>query len=511
MVTFTYIISAVILLGLCIFIHELGHLLGGMMVGIKAKVFSMGYGKGFLKKKIGETTYQVTLIPFGGYCQFYGEEPGEEREGKDYEFLTAPPWKRILTVAMGPLFNLFFGIILFFIMNMVGYTKETNRIIIPDEFRAGSYISPAHKAGLQSGDRIIEIEGKKITGFTDIQSSIIFSKGKDLRIKVERSGQVKEFSVTPQSADTSNRYSIGVIPYGERVLIAGLIDGDVAEKAGLRQMDEIVSIDGTRITTPKEFTDYVKKRTGEKIRLKLVRGAATIELDIVPRANKVVSVDDVMVLDSASAQKAILKKGLSFNGVPVESYDALLGKVAESAGKKVVIEVNKNRLEGKGAVETRGFIGVYPVIAPEMVFYKYGALEGFVYAFVEPYEFIVMNLKGLGMLITGKMDVRENLSGPIRIAKIAGDVAYYKGISAFVILLAKISIILMVMNFLPIPVVDGGHLLFFVVEAIRGKPLNQKVMERIQTVGVIVLITLGVFVIINDISMLPIIQKLFNN
>src|SRR4030042_5933173 len=103
MMIFTYILSAVILLGLCIFVHELGHLLGGKLVGIKAKVFSMGYGKGILKKKFGDTTYQITLIPFGGYCQFYGEDPSEERTGQGFEFLSAHPFKRIVTVAMGPI------------------------------------------------------------------------------------------------------------------------------------------------------------------------------------------------------------------------------------------------------------------------------------------------------------------------------------------------------------------------------------------------------------------------
>ena len=102
MMTLTYILGAFILLGLCIFVHELGHLLGGKMVGIKARIFSMGYGKGVLKKKIGDTTYQVTLIPLGGYCQFYGEDPSEQRSGEGFEFLSAHPLKRIVTVAMGP-------------------------------------------------------------------------------------------------------------------------------------------------------------------------------------------------------------------------------------------------------------------------------------------------------------------------------------------------------------------------------------------------------------------------
>ena len=121
----------------------------------------------------------------------------------------------------------------------------------------------------------------------------------------------------------------------------------------------------------------------------------------------------------------------------------------------------------------------------------------------------MLNLKGLGMLFTGRMNVRENLSGPIRIVQIAGQVAYYKGISDFILLMAKISIILMVMNLLPIPVVDGSHLIFFTIEMIRRKPMSQKVMERIQTVGIVILALIMGFAIFNDISMLPFIQNFF--
>src|SRR5512137_903663 len=114
-----YIAAGIALLGLCIFVHELGHLLGGKMVGIKAKVFSIGYGRGIIKKKIGDTTYQLAPFPLGGYCQFYGEDPSEERTGQTFEFLSATPLRRIVTVAMGPLFNLLFGIIIFFVMGIV--------------------------------------------------------------------------------------------------------------------------------------------------------------------------------------------------------------------------------------------------------------------------------------------------------------------------------------------------------------------------------------------------------
>ncbi|MCU0846719.1 MAG: RIP metalloprotease RseP [Spirochaetes bacterium] len=519
MVTFTYIISAIVLLGLCIFVHELGHLLGGRMVGIKAKIFSLGYGKGFIKKKIGDTTYQITLIPFGGYCQFYGEDPAEERIGKEYEFLTAHPMKRVLTVAMGPIFNLIFGIILFFVMNLVGYTKETNRVMIPEELTSGKNISPAYSAGIRNGDRITEINGKTVTGFADIQSGVIFSNGKPVKITARRGAEDVAFSVAPKVYEEGGRYTIGVVPYGERVLIAGLLQNDVAEKAGLREMDEIKSIDGVPIKTPAAFTDYIKARSGKKVVLNIVRTGRGMDLAVTPRANEMVVFFEAdsaggpereMTFDRKIIEKNISKRNIKLNGRLVANYDDFLSTLKREKGKKITIENKNDVISGRAEIQTRGFVGVYPAIAPEMVEVRYSLGDGMARAITEPYDFIVMNLKGMGMLFSGRMNVRENLSGPIRIAKIAGDVAYYQGISAFVILMAKISIILMVMNLLPIPVVDGSMILFFLLEAARGKPLNQKVMERIQTVGIVLLIMLGVFVVINDISMLPIIQRIIN-
>jgi len=510
MMTLTYIAAAVVLLGLCIFVHELGHLLGGKMVGIKAEVFSLGYGRGFIKKKFGDTTYQVTLIPFGGYCKFYGENPSGERTGNDFEFLSAAPWKRIVTVAMGPLFNLFFGIILFFIMNLYGYPVETNKILIPAEITKGKNISAAYKAGLRSNDRIIEINGKRITSFSDIQAGVIFSEIPQLSVKVKRNNSEQKFDVVPNISADGSRRSIGVIPYGKRVLVAGLLPGDVAEKSGLMKMDEISSIDGKKINSPQQFTGYIQKNPGKSVNFEILRTGKKLELNLTPRVNEILSVNGTPVLDTKMMEKALNDKKLSFNSRPAENMKQFISRIEQNLGKTVIIESNDKIYRGRAEIIRKGFIGIYPAIAPEMIVAQFGVADAFVRSLVEPYDFIVMNLKGMAMLFSGKMNVRENLSGPIRIAQIAGDVAYYRGISAFIILMAKISIILMVMNFLPIPVVDGGHLVFFTIEAIRGKPLSDELMGRIQSFGVILLLMLAAFVIINDLSMLPFIQKLIN-
>lgn len=522
MATLTYILAAVILLGLCIFVHELGHLLGGRMVGIRARIFSIGYGKGILKKKIGDTTYQITLIPLGGYCQFYGEDPSEERKGQSYEFLSAHPLRRMVAVIMGPMFNLLFGIILFFIMNLIGYQVETNRIHIPEYFTSGEYISPAYTAGIATGERILAINGKKISGFTDIQSSVIFSDGAPMLLTVERDGKSREVTVTPKRYAEKGYYTIGVMPYGERVLVVRSIEKDVAEKAGIEQYDEIKSVDGVMVKTPADFSNYIRRNAGREVRLQLVRTGKSKEIRATPRVREVIKISGFedarfrgekheLTIDRLDlVRNAIKKRTVKINGTPVSSFDELVQRLAKLSGSTVKLENAGGTYYGKIAYERFGFIGVETAVAPDMIDLRFGVIEGFMKSIIDPYNFIVMNLKGMGMLFAGELDVRQNLSGPIRIAKIAGDTAYYRGVSAFIILMAKISIILMVMNLLPIPAVDGSFILLFAYETIKGRPINQRVLERIQFVGIAILILLGAFVIFNDLSFLPFFQKLFN-
>ncbi|HOD13293.1 MAG TPA: RIP metalloprotease RseP [Spirochaetota bacterium] len=519
MVVFTYIAAGIILLGVCIFVHELGHLLGGKLVGIKAKTFSIGYGKGIIKKTIGDTTYQIAPIPLGGYCQFYGEDPSEERSGKGYEFLSAHPMKRIVTVAAGPLFNLFFGIIIFFVMNMVGYDKDTNRVHIPESLTTGKHISAAYAAGIRSGDRVLKIGDKEIVSFSDIQAAALFSEGERLDVAVEREGKPMKFLVAPARQEASGRYEMGLMPYGSRILVVELVEGGAAEAAGLKEMDEIVSINGTAVKSEAEFSKMVQARAGTQLTFSVLRKKAVMEKKITPRLVDVVNFqamdakgktgETLTLMNSKSLKKYLSKGSILINGRSARSYDELLRMVTGNQGKKISFEIDGDTYTGTAVIEKVGQIGIFQAVAPEQVWIQYRPGKALVQAFIEPYEFIVMNLKGLGMLFTGKMNVRENLSGPIRIGKIAGDVFYYKGVPDFILLMAKISIILMVMNLLPIPVVDGSHIIFFTVEMIRRKPLSQKVMERIQTVGIVILIMLSAFVILNDISMLPVIQNLF--
>lgn len=515
MMTLTYIFGALVLLGMCIFIHELGHLLGGRMVGIKAKVFSLGYGKGFIKKKVGDTTYQVTLIPFGGYCQFYGEDPGEEKTGEGFEFLSAHPLRRIVTVAMGPLFNLAFGIILFFMMNIIGYSKESNQIIIPQEYTSGSYVSPAYKAGMKTGDRIMSISGKEVRAFSDIQAEVFFSEGETLKFQVDRSGEEHFFDVTPgQASAQEGRFTIGVMPYTKGISVTRVVSGSMADKAGLAENDIIYMVDDTRVYTPADFSGYLQEYAGKNVSVKYYRAGAEESTEIVPVKTEIFVITGTEGREETFAGnvefRELLDQGLvKIDGKTVTDYTVFLKDAENVQGRNAIFDIRDKRITGSIDIKRKAMIGIEIGLVFDTVNVKMGPGRALVQAFAEPWQFIVMNIKGFGLLFSGKMDVRESISGPIRIAKIAGDVLYYRGASDFILLMAKISIILMIMNLLPIPAVDGSHLVFYTIEAVRGKPINEQIMARIQGFGIIFLITLGIFVIINDISMLPFVQNLF--
>ncbi len=519
MVYLTYIVAGVILLGVCIFIHELGHLLGGKMVGIKAKTFSIGMGKGIIKKKIGDTTYQIAPIPLGGFCQFYGEDPSEQRTGQQFEFLSAHPLKRIVTVVMGPLFNLLFGILVFFVMGLIGYTKDAPKIFIPENMQSGKLVSPAFSAGLRTGDRIVKIGEREVQSFADIQTSVLFSEGKKLEIAFRRDDRVLSAPVPPRRLE-NGRYEIGVMPYGKKILVIDeLIEGEAAQAAGLREKDEVISLDGVAMKEGGDVTNYIQSHANKPILVKVQRRGEVIEKKLVPQEAEIIKFQttggkgteqETIPLIQSRNLKRFLEKGLlKINNEKVATYDELAKTVRNYGKKRIELQLGDEKYAGYARMEKVGFVGfgIVPSIIPDQVEVKYGVGEAMERSVTEPYYFIVMNLKGLGMLISGKMNVRENLSGPIRIVQLAGFVAYNKGIPDFIILMAQISIILMVMNLLPIPLVDGSQIVFFLVEMVRRKPMSQKVMERIQTVGLAFLILLGAFVIVNDISMLPLMQK----
>ena len=207
--------SAIVLLGILIFVHELGHFLFAKKLGVRVLKFSLGFGPKLIGRKYGDTEYLVSAVPLGGYVKMLGEEPGDElkEEDKPFAYNYQPVWKRFLIVFSGPVFNLFFAAAIFFVVFLSG-------VPVPKPY-AGKVMdnSPAAAAGLMTGDRIAAINGKTVSGWDDIDVSVNESHGEKLLFKIEREGKIIELTVTPEKKTGKNIFGentevmdIGIMP-----------------------------------------------------------------------------------------------------------------------------------------------------------------------------------------------------------------------------------------------------------------------------------------------------------
>ena len=349
------IVSVVVLLGVLIFAHELGHFLMAKRSGVGVLKFSLGFGPKVIGKKIGETEYLLSLIPLGGYVKLLGEGPGEELSAEDEKrsFLKQPVLKRIGIVAAGPFFNVLLALLIFTIINMIGLPVLTAEIgaLQPD--------SAAQSAGLQAGDKVIDVDGNTVKKWDELSEIISQSNGRALRITVHREGVPREITVTPR-----------------------------------------------------------------------------------------------------------LMKGTNVFGETVETY-----KIGISPTPHTVVErLNPFSAFGTGLRQT-WMISKLTVISIVKMF------QG------------VVSPKTLG--------------GPILIAQIAG-AQVREGIVPFILFMALLSINLAILNLLPVPVLDGGHLLFYLIELVTGHEVNVRWREMAQQIGFVLLVLLMIFVFALDIGRLNI-------
>jgi regulator of sigma E protease len=346
------IFSLIIVLGVLIFFHELGHFLVARLLGVGVEKFSLGFGPKLIGKKIGITEYQISAIPLGGYVKMVGESPDSELDPSEIpiSFTHKHVLKRILIVAAGPFFNILLALIIFF-----GIFQISGLLILKPGIGKVNEGSPAYAAGLKKNDLVVSIDGVNIASWEDMANAIMASKGKTLAISVLRGDTVLTKNVTPEVNKVKNifnedvdRYVIGITASGE-----------------------------------------------------------------------------------------VFKKDLSF-------FQA----VSESFG--------------------------------------------------QTYQITALTIKGIVKLFQGTVSPKT-LGGPIMIAQMAGQQAK-EGMVNLIFFIALISINLAILNFLPIPVLDGGHLLFFFIEAVKGSPVSVKVREISQQAGIFVLILLMIYVFYNDIA-----------
>lgn len=449
------IIIAFLLLGILVFIHELGHLLAGLAVGIKAEAFSIGFGPVIIGKNIKGIDFKISAFPFGGYCKFKGDAAEDITATKD-DFMNLSPLKRIVVYLAGPMFNYIFAVLILIAL----VSMPTTRVLFSPTisvFENAKYLqrkageTVAYQYGLRSGDTIIAVNGKKTLSDYDVINAISDNamKGKNANINFTVLRNGNEISIIIPSTELlkgiSGEKELGLF-FGDNLKIKRIIKDSAAEQAELKEADIIIAINGKEVKSIAEFRPIIMESPSTKITLTVLRNGETITREAIP--------------------KQIKNKDIEYGSLGVE-FESVPLKVETIAGTAFPQSVKKG--------------------------------------FDNSISYLKSYVAGLKLLFTGKLSLRENLGGPVRIIQLTSEVvgsAGIKRISAILSFMATISLVLFFMNLLPLPVVDGGMIVFCIVELIMRKPIKRKVLSHIQMIGAFFLITLAILITANDITQL---------
>jgi len=444
------ILGFIVALGILVAVHEFGHFWVARKLGIKVLKFSVGFGKAIWSRTASDgTVYILGAIPLGGYVKMLDESEGEvAEEDKHRAFNRQPIWKRVLVVLAGPMFNFFFAIAaysLVFAGGMEGLTPVVGKV---------AEGSVAQVDGFQRGDILLSVDGRKINTWQE-QRLYLFSKAlarKTVQYEVQTSDgrevtRSLNLANVPMSKIDARLVSsgIGLIGWYPTILpvIDEVVSGKPGFKAGLLQGDLITFIDGEKTASWDDVVRIISANPGRQLRLEVLRKGSTESVTVTPDA-------------------------------------------VEDGGKEI----------------GRIGISVQPVDVPEdrLVTVNYGLFESFYRGTETTWMMSVLTLRMLAKMVTLEIS-SKNISGPITIAQYAGKSAQI-GFSSFTLFLAIVSVSLGVLNLLPIPVLDGGHLLYFAIEAVTRKPVPEKVMIWGQQVGILLLFLLMSLAVYNDLGRL---------
>ncbi|MBL4799167.1 MAG: RIP metalloprotease RseP [Oleispira sp.] len=447
------VLSFILAISILVVIHEFGHFWVARRCGVKVLRFSVGFGKPLWSytDKLG-TEYSVAPIPLGGYVKMLDEREGEVNPEELHQaFNQKNVWQRIAIASAGPIANFIFAIVAYwslFMMGISGLVPVIGHVVEG---------SPAYEQGLQPGDRIQSIAGIEVSSFQEVSWQLISYIGETVDIELtvvdsnERSRDViipVEKWLTTQEAPNPMK-ALGIQPQrlALKPIVGEVVAGGAAAKAGLMSGDIILSANAEVVKDWYQWVELVRARPLEPIVLFIERNGQPLELELIPAAKE--------------------------------------------------IEENK----------TIGFVGVglhqsaIPEVPKEwLTEIKLGPLDALVQGIAKTQQLIIFTLDSLWKMILGDVSVK-NLSGPITIAKVA-DSSVSNGIQSFIGFLALLSVSLGVLNLLPIPVLDGGHILFYAIEAVRGKALSEKIQIMAVQVGMTLLLGLMVIAFYNDISRL---------
>jgi len=438
------LIFFLIALAILIIIHEYGHFWVARRCGVKVLRFSVGFGKP-IWQKVGKdgTEYVLAPIPMGGYVKMLDErEMPVSEEQAQFAFNRQSLAKRVAIVSAGPIANLLFAVLAYWILLVVGVSGI--KPVINDVRPA----SIAADAGLHAGDEILQIDGNDTPTWNSVYKALIQKAeyGEKIDITVSSASIKQEHSlILPQVGleQVGNILEqIGIEPLRPSIkpILGEVMPGSPAEKAGLKAGDMLVSAQQETIPSWNQWVDLIQASAGKTLDIELLRDGDRLGLTLIPETGE---------------------DGKGRIGAAVDASQAAIPQELQAE-------------------------------------LRYGPIEAIKYAVIQTWDFSSSNLKSLWGMVTGKVST-DNLGGPISIAQIAGSSAE-QGVMSFISFLAMISITLGILNLLPIPMLDGGHLAMFAFEAVRGKPLSDTMQVQIQKVGFLVLIMVMFIAFFNDLS-----------
>lgn len=437
--TIISIAYGLVALGILVLVHELGHFFMAKLFKVRVEEFAIGFGAPLIKFKKNKTLYKIGVLPLGGFCKMAGEDPKDKLTGAPDEFYSKPPAQRLAIIAAGSGVNYLFGLLLFIIIMAVGISQPTfsNRVSVLEKIPiAGKEsVSPARQAGLRSGDEILSINGETVANWYQIQRKIITTGSRT----------PSALKIRRAGSIIGMKIKSVVDPETGASLIGILpfVDNTVksvqkespAAQAGIRPLDRIVRIDGKPVSEFHDLKEYLSDKPGRNVTVRVKRGNSLLDFRLKTRD----------------------AKGRGTIGVEF------------SLEEKVHINKSPNIL--------------------------HAVSDGFQKA----NNTIVEIIYGLKLLLSGQVEARKAVSGPVKIIYFAGETAQRAGLLNYLSFLATISIALAFFNLLPLPAVDGSYFLIFLVEIAVRKKLNYKVISAVQYAGLLLILGLGILIIFNDI------------
>lgn len=515
--------------------------------GVRVEVFSLGFGKKLFKYKKGDTTYALSLIPLGGYVKMFGEQPGDHISAEDRKvsFTHKTVWQRIAIVLAGPLMNFFFAILIFFAVALLGEDAKTP---VAGDINA---TSPAYAAGFRSGDKIVSINEKPIVSWEDVQKSLSLKESHDLHLDVtvqrEGSGEQASFALTAKAEPNPNVLSSydyvanvdGLSPYSAGTTV-GVMEGSPLGALGLKTGDTITAINGQKVSYWRQLESTLQSMNAQEALTLEVMGTRDgdkadkpITLTMAPLESiKTFNLQTLglesselylsKVVENSPAQAAGLRamdRLVTINKVKLMKWEDVINNIKSFDGTNpVAITVLRNnqtidlsitpkmttQMLPTGTEEKRYTIGIAPIAnmaMPEfMVIKASGIGEALVRGTQKTWDVSVMTVMSFVRLFQAKISPK-NIGGVISIGQAASE-TFKIGLTQFLQMMAIISVNLFILNLMPVPVLDGGHLVFYVIEIIKGAPLSIRKMEVAQQVGLALLMSLMIFALFNDFTRL---------